>query len=63
MKKDLTEKRIDFEKLDFESEQNLVGFFTLLHRIDKRINPDLYKKKLSISNKEKNDRHSNNKYS
>lgn len=37
------QKRIDFEKLDYESRQNFVGFFDLLLRIDMRINPDLYK--------------------
>jgi len=37
------QKQIDFEKLDFESKQNLVGFFDLLLKIDMRINPDLYK--------------------
>ena len=31
------------ENLDFESKQNLVGFFDLLLKIDMRINPDLYK--------------------
>lgn len=38
-----SQKQIDFEKLDFESKQNLVGFFDLLLKIDMRINPDLYK--------------------
>ena len=33
----------NLEKLDFESKQNLVGFFDLLLKIDMRINPDLYK--------------------
>lgn len=28
--------------LDFEAKQNLVGFFHLLYKIDKRINPHLY---------------------
>lgn len=30
--------------LNFEAKQNLVGFFNLLLKIDKRINPNLYKK-------------------
>lgn len=38
-----SQKQIDFENLDFESKQNLVGFFDLLLKIDMRINPDLYK--------------------
>lgn len=38
-----SQKQIDFETLDFESKQNLVGFFDLLLKIDMRINPDLYK--------------------
>jgi len=29
---------------DFEARQNLLGFFSLLLQIDKRINPHLYKK-------------------
>jgi len=33
----------NLETLDFESKQNLVGFFDLLLKIDMRINPDLYK--------------------
>ena len=33
----------NLENLDFESKQNLVGFFDLLLKIDMRINPDLYK--------------------
>ncbi|PIR95365.1 hypothetical protein COT93_02760, partial [Candidatus Falkowbacteria bacterium CG10_big_fil_rev_8_21_14_0_10_37_18] len=46
-----SQKQIDFEKLDFESKQNLVGFFDLLLKIDMRINPDLYKEDYQ-SNKE-----------
>jgi hypothetical protein len=29
--------------LDLEAEQNLVGFFELILKVDKRINPQLYK--------------------
>lgn len=36
-------KENNLENLDFESKQNLVGFFDLLLKIDMRINPDLYK--------------------
>lgn len=32
------------EENDFEARQNLLGFFSLLLKIDKRINPHLYKK-------------------
>ena len=46
-----SQKQIDFENLDFESKQNLVGFFDLLLKIDMRINPDLYKEDYQ-SNKE-----------
>ncbi len=38
-----SQKQIDYENLDFESKQNLVGFFDLLLKIDMRVNPDLYK--------------------
>lgn len=31
------------ENIDFESKQNLVGFFDLLLKIDMRVNPDLYR--------------------
>ena len=41
----------NLETLDFESKQNLVGFFDLLLKIDMRINPDLYKEDYQ-SNKE-----------
>ncbi len=30
------------EELDFEARSNLVGFFDLLLKVDRRINPDLY---------------------
>ncbi len=38
------------EKLTPEDKRNLVGFFALLIKVDKRINPHLYKKQ-----REKND--------
>jgi len=38
--------------IDFESRQNLVGFFELLLKIDKRVNPDNYKNQEGL-NKEK----------
>jgi len=48
-----SQKQIDFEKLDFESKQNLVGFFDLLLKIDMRINPDLYKEDYQSSKEQK----------
>ena len=42
------------KELDFESKQNLIGFFRLLIEVDQRINPDLYKKQIY-------DRHSRTK--
>jgi hypothetical protein len=50
MKQDLSKNNSEKEKYDFESEQNLIGFFALLYDIDKRNNPDLYQKKL-LANK------------
>lgn len=32
-----------FENMDFEARNNFVGFFALLLKIDKRVNPELYK--------------------
>lgn len=47
MKQDLiVKKAVEGKKYDFESEQNLIGFFNMLYEIDKRNNPDSYKKKL-----------------
>ena len=42
-----TEERnqTEVEAMDFESKQNLVGFFELLLQVDMRNNPDLYKDK------------------
>lgn len=34
-----------FENMDFEAKNNFVGFYALLLKIDKRINPQLYKNK------------------
>lgn len=42
MEKEKSQKN-NLENLDFESKQNLVGFFDLLLKIDMRINPNLYK--------------------
>lgn len=42
MEKEKSQKN-NLENLDFESKQNLVGFFDLLSKIDMRINPNLYK--------------------
>jgi len=39
------------KSLKFEAKQNLLGFFDLLLKIDKRINPHLYKK---VKNNENN---------
>jgi hypothetical protein len=30
---------------DWEAQQNLLGFFSLLLEVDRRVNPHLYKKK------------------
>jgi hypothetical protein len=43
MNKESSQKNTSLENLDFESKQNLVGFFDLLLKIDMRVNPDLYK--------------------
>ena len=51
MKQEVEKKNNDNQMFDFESEKNLVGLFTLLQKIDKRNNPDLYKKKLTINKK------------
>jgi hypothetical protein len=51
MKQDLiVKKAVQDKKYDFESEQNLIGLFALLYKIDKRNNPDLYKRKLIETN-------------
>jgi len=46
-------KRRKLTKKKFEAKQNLSGFFGLLFKIDKRINPQNYKKN-------ENDRNTNN---
>jgi hypothetical protein len=43
------------EDLSPEERRNLVGFFSLLVKVDKRVNPSLYIKKQSHI--QKNDRH------
>lgn len=40
----LNNENID-EVDDYEAEQNLLGFFQLLLKVDMRVNPHLYKKK------------------
>ena len=40
---------------DFKAQQNLLGFFSLLLEVDKRINPHLYKKQ-KIEKGKKDDR-------
>jgi hypothetical protein len=36
-----------FENTDFETRNNFVGFWALLLKIDKRVNPQLYKNKIN----------------
>lgn len=38
------DNELSVEYLDFEAKQDLFSFFGLLLKIDKRINPHLYKK-------------------
>ena len=52
MDKDTTQKKIVLENLDFDSKQNLVGFFDLLLEVDMRVNPDLYKEDYKLTGKE-----------
>ena len=47
-------KNINYDD-DFEAQQNLLGFFSLLLEVDKRINPHLYKKQ-KIERGKKDDR-------
>jgi len=54
----LKEKEKTSESIDFEAKQNLVGFFDLLLKIDKRNHPENYKKQ-SDENYE-NNRDTNN---
>ena len=53
MNQNSEKKNIETKKYDFESEQNLIGLFALLYEIDKRNNPDLYKRKLIETNQTK----------
>lgn len=38
------------QNLDFEAKHNLVGFFDLLFKIDKRVNPHLYENNRNTNN-------------
>lgn len=40
-----TKQKNLFENMDFETRQNFVGFYALLLKIDKKVNPLLYKTK------------------
>lgn len=42
-------------ELDIESNQNAIGFFELLLKVDKRINPDLYKGSNQLNKGNKDD--------
>ncbi len=46
----LKDKKSDEKIINFESEQNLIGFFNLLLLIDKRMNPQNYKNKEENNN-------------
>jgi hypothetical protein len=50
LKKD--NENIDYDD-DFEAQQNLLGFFSLLLEVDKRVNPHLYKKQKTTKPAEK----------
>lgn len=50
-----TEKE-ETQENDFEADQNLLGFFELLLKVDKRINPHLY---INPDEKETNNSKSN----
>jgi hypothetical protein len=39
---DQIESQKSWENMDFEAKQNLLGFFSLLLKIDKRLNPKNY---------------------
>jgi len=43
--KNAEKKQKDREAEDWEARQNLLGFFSLLLEVDKRVNPHLYKNK------------------
>ncbi|MCX6718363.1 MAG: hypothetical protein NTY81_02035 [Candidatus Staskawiczbacteria bacterium] len=42
---ELNRENENIEADDYEAEQNLLGFFQLLLKVDMRVNPNLYKKK------------------
>ena len=46
--KKLSDKSVE-DKEDWEAKQNLIGVFSILFEVDKRINPSLYKKKSHTS--------------
>jgi len=46
---DNTKQENKLEKLDFNSKQNLIGFFDLLLEVDMRVNPDLYKENYKLT--------------
>lgn len=56
---DNIKQKNSLDGLDFESKQNLVGFFDLLLKIDMRVNPDLYKENYQPKKNTKYDRHNN----
>lgn len=41
---------LKIDHLSFEDEQNLIGFFSILLRVDKRVNPQNYKPKKEKQN-------------
>lgn len=43
--KEQPSKRIELEEMPAEDQRNLVGFFELLLKVDKRVNPHLYQPK------------------
>jgi len=43
--RDIKEKELNLRDLPLEDKHNLVDFFALLIKVDKRINPELYKRK------------------
>lgn len=51
----MDEERDKNKQEEFESEQNLIGLFSILLQVDKRINPQNYQ----LINNEKYDRYNN----
>ena len=45
---DKNDNEIEEKDFDFEARSNLVGFFDLLLKVDKRVNPHLYEDKKII---------------